>query len=359
MEFSPGKSGQVVNDPVSGFEYPREWVTGCRKPELLGMVARGLAILTSDGTILMRGYTTGTTAAAACKAAVLSLQSPVTSVPVTTPCGIVVDVPVNISRKGAAQCAKYAGDYPGDVTAGIIFVAVAEQAPAGKTLHAGKGIGRFSYDTPRYAKGEPAIGKPSMHCIMGSVEEAIAITGLTGIRIELSAPDGEKIAKMTLNPRLGITGGISVLGTTGLVEPWDDHLEEAVLSRVRKASRVVLTTGRTGLRYARLQFPGHEAVLVGSKIGSALQAATGEVILFGLPGLVLRFINPGILEGSGCRTVEELMMKQEWTPRVSDALDRFRVKYPLLRIVLISRDGKVTHDTALDPAAPRRGGPGS
>jgi cobalt-precorrin-5B (C1)-methyltransferase len=269
-----------------------------------------------------------------------------------------VDVPVNISRSGSAECAKYAGDYPGDVTAGIIFVAVAEPAPAGNMLHAGKGIGRFSYDTPRYAKGEPAIGKPSMDCIMGSVEEAVAITGLPGIRIELSAPEGEEVAKKTLNPRLGITGGISVLGTTGLVEPWDDHLEETVLSRVRQASQVVLTTGRTGLRYARLHFPGHEVVLVGSNIGAALQAAKGEVILFGLPGLVLRFINPGILEGTGCRTVEELMTTQEGNPGVSNALDRFRAEYPHLRIVLISRDGNVTHDTARDPVVPRRGGPG-
>ena len=112
MEFSAGNSGQALKDPVSGFEYPREWVTGCRKPEFLGLVASGLAILTSDGTILMRGYTTGTTAAAACKAAVLSLQSPVTSVPVTTPCGIVVDVPVNISRKGVRTMHKICRGLP-------------------------------------------------------------------------------------------------------------------------------------------------------------------------------------------------------------------------------------------------------
>ena len=85
MEFSTGNSGQGIKDPVSGFEYPHGWVTGCRKPELLPLVARGLAILTSDGTVLMRGYTTGTTAAAACKAAVLSLQSPVAAVHITTP----------------------------------------------------------------------------------------------------------------------------------------------------------------------------------------------------------------------------------------------------------------------------------
>ncbi|MEI6292849.1 MAG: cobalt-precorrin-5B (C(1))-methyltransferase [Methanomicrobiales archaeon] len=350
MEFSSGNFGKGIKDPVSGFEYPQEWINGCRKPELLPLVARGLAILTSDGTLLMRGYTTGTTAAAACKAAVLSLEYPTTPVSITTPCGIVVEVAVCISGRGSAECTKYAGDYPGDVTAGMIFLAVAEPAPEGITIHAGKGIGRFSYDTPRFPKGEPAIGKPSLNCITNSVQEALTISGLSGVRVELSAPGGEEIAKKTLNPRLGITGGISVLGTTGLVEPWDDHLEEAVLMRVRNASRVVLTTGRTGLRYARLYFPGYEAVLVGSKIGASLSAAKGKVILFGLPGLILRYINPGILEGSGCRTVEELMMKEEYGPRVSNALDLFRGEFPDLHIVLINRDGNVTHDTTWNPA---------
>jgi cobalt-precorrin-5B (C1)-methyltransferase len=346
MEFSSGIKGLAITDPVSGFEYPPDWVTKCRRPDLLPLVAWGLAILTSDGTVLMRGYTTGTTAAAACKAAVISLESPVTEVIITTPCGVVVEIPVVIEGTGHAECRKYAGDYPDDVTAGILFRAFAGPAPEGIKVNAGQGIGRFSYDTPRYAKGEPAIGVPSMGCITRSVQEALSITGLPGVLVELSVPDGERVAKKTLNPRLGITGGISVLGTTGLVEPWDDHLEETILARVRSSPRLVLTTGRTGLRYARLFFPGHEGVLVGSKIGAALSSATGEVILFGLPGLILRYINPGILEGSGCRTVEELMTKQQFNPRVRSTLDQYKAVYPYLRIVLINREGAVTHDTA-------------
>ena len=287
-----------------------------------------------------------TTAAAACKAAVLSLQSPVTAVTITTPSGIIVDIPVNVTGTGFAECRKYAGDYPEDVTAGILFCAIAKPAPAGIKIQAGKGIGRFSYDTPRYAKGEPAIGAPSMASLTSSIQEALLITGLPGVLISLSVPEGEQVAKKTLNPRLGINGGISVLGTTGLVEPWDDHLEETVISRVRSAPRVVLTTGRTGLRYARLFFPDHEAVLVGSNIGVALSSAMGDVTLFGLPGLVLRYINHEILEGTGCRTVEELMTKPEYAPRVRSALEQYKSKYPDLRIVLISREGTVTHDTA-------------
>lgn len=345
MEYSSGTIEKALTDPVSGFEYPQDWVAVCKKPELIPLVGRGLAILTSDGTVLMRGYSTGTTAAAACKAAVLSLQSPVTTVMITTPSNVMVEIPVRVIGKGSAESQKYAGDYPGDVTAGILFMAVAEPASEGVTVHAGKGIGRFSYDSPRFAKGQPAIGTHSIACITRSVEDALSITGLSGIRIELSVPEGEQVAKKTLNPRLGIIGGISVLGTTGLVEPWDDHLEETVLSRVRSTPRVVLTTGRIGLRYARLFFPDREVVLVGSKIGTALSAATGEVTIFGLPGLILRYINPGILEGSGCRTVEEFMTKQQFNSRVRCALDHYKADYPEIRIMLISRDGNVTHDT--------------
>jgi cobalt-precorrin-5B (C1)-methyltransferase len=95
-----------------------------------------------------------------------------------------------------------------------------------------------------------------------------------------------------------------------------------------------------------LFFPDHEAVLVGSNIGVALSSAMGDVTLFGLPGLVLRYINHEILEGTGCRTVEELMTKPEHAPRVRHALEQYKTKYPDLRIVLISREGTVTHDTA-------------
>ena len=123
---------------------------------------------------------------------------------------------------------------------------------------------------------------------------------------------------------MGLTGVFPCSVTTGLVEPWDDHLEETVISRVRSAPRVVLTTGRTGLRYARLLFPDHEVVLVGSNIGVALSSAMGDVTLFGLPGLVLRYINHEILEGTGCRTVEELMTKQEYAPRVRCALEQYK-----------------------------------
>ena len=113
-----------MKDPVTGFDYPAEWVEKCPSPDLLRLAEEGLAVLTSSGTVLRRGYTTGTTAAAACKAAILSFSGVVTSVLIKIPCGLVVSVPV-FGLAGNASCKKFAGDYPDDVTAGCEFIAQA------------------------------------------------------------------------------------------------------------------------------------------------------------------------------------------------------------------------------------------
>ncbi len=153
------------------------------------------------------------------------------------------------------------------------------------------------------------------------------------IQVTLRIPHGAEIAKKTLNSRVGIEGGISVLGTTGLVEPWDDHLEESIRQRLSISCKALLTTGRIGLKYARLLFPEYETVLVGGKIGEALDAARGDVILFGLPALILRYINPHILEGTGFATIEEFSISQEFPATVQENLLRFKKEYPHIRVV--------------------------
>ena len=335
-----------MKDPVSGFEYPDKWLEACRQPRLLPLVSSGLAVLTSDGTVLRRGYTTGTTAAAACKAAILSLAGPVETVTITTPAGVDVTVQVSVFSPGNACCRKYAGDYPLDVTDGIEIHARAVISGPGVRIRAGDGIGRFDRNTPRYKEGEPAISNPAMDEILCSIREGLDGTGISGADIEISVPEGGKVSEKTLNPRLGITGGISILGTTGLVEPWDDHLEASVLGRVRAAGKVVLTTGRTGLRYARIHFPDHEPVLVGNNLATALACASGEVVIAGLPGLIIRFICPGILEGTTCPTVEELMYCPGYEDKINSALKLYLARYPGIRVVLFDRDGRVPFDTS-------------
>jgi cobalt-precorrin-5B (C1)-methyltransferase len=175
--------------------------------------------------------------------------------------------------------------------------------------------------------------------------EGLTETGLSGARVVLSIPDGAQVAASTLNPKVGIEGGISILGTTGLVEPWDDHLTESVAERVRNADRVVLTTGRIGLRFSRLLFPDHEAVLAGAKLAEALSGADGEVILCGLPGLILRFLDPGILDGTGCMTVEELSATPVFEQRMAAAFRKGKECYPALRVVVIDRRGIILGDS--------------
>jgi cobalt-precorrin-5B (C1)-methyltransferase len=330
-----------MRDPVSGFDYPEAWVQRCPNPGSLLLVETGLGVLTSSGTVLRRGFTTGTTAAAACKAAVLSLRSgTVHSVIIRIPCGLIVNVPAE-GKTGTASSRKFAGDYPGDATAGIEFIACAVPQEVGIRLIPGEGIGRFSRDTPRYKKGEPAISRAPLDCINRSIEEALDMTGLSGVQVTLKIPEGEEIGKKTLNPRIGVEGGISVLGTTGLVEPWDDHLGSSVIERIIAAENPVLTTGRIGMRYARLLYPDRDVILVGGKITEALTAAKGDVVLCGLPALILRQIKPDLLNGTGFGTIEEFAVSPEFGRIVQDILAEFRKTHPGVRVTLVNRAGEI------------------
>jgi cobalt-precorrin-5B (C1)-methyltransferase len=333
-----------ITDPVTGFTYPEAWIGACEEPAALALVREGLAVLTSSGTILRRGYTTGTTAAACCKAAILSCSRGVTEVIIKTPSGLSVLVPVH-AAEGKASCRKYAGDYPGDATADLLFCARYTPKSVGLELVSGEGIGRFTRQTRRHYEGEPAISKPARECIFDAMEEALEETCLEGARVVLEIPDGCAIATKTLNPKIGIEGGLSILGTTGLVEPWDDHLSLSVIERVKGSSRVVLTTGRTGLFHARLLFPGAEVILAGARLGEALESASGEVVLCGLPGLILKFLYPEILESTSCLTVEELTDHPLFEERMGEAFRRGKVNYPRLRVMVLDRKGIVLGDS--------------
>ncbi|MEN6343376.1 MAG: cobalt-precorrin-5B (C(1))-methyltransferase [Methanospirillum sp.] len=326
-------------DPVTGTPYPDAWVAACTSPDSLALASTGLGVLTADGTVRRRGLSTGTTAASAAKAAVLSLGRPCTVVELRLPCGIDVRVPVEAAN-GTASCRKYAGDYPSDATARAVITARAMPAPA-TTLVTGAGIGRYNRDTPRFRRGESAISDAARAAILEAVEDACDELGLPGVVVTLTVPDGEAIALRTLNARVGIADGISLLGTTGLVEPWDDHLSESALVRVAAADPVVLTTGRIGLGHARRRYPGAEVVLVGGRIGEAIAAAPGEVMLFGLPALILKHLLPEILAGTGYATVEELAATPAFDEAVARAFEAAASQYPGLRVVLIDRSGTV------------------
>ncbi len=323
-------------DPVNKFKIPEEWINRTKIPrkELDALISSGLYVLLSDGSLLRRGYTTGTTAAAAAKASVLSLKKDISEISVPTPAGIRAVLPV-MAKNGRASAIKDSGDHASDVTGGTEIMAEAREDDA-IIIKAGKGIGS--------KKGVPAINPAPMRQIEEAVSEALAETGMKGACVTISVPNGEKIAKKTLNEKVGITGGISILGTTGFVEPWNEHLGEMKEELIRSSRKVVLTTGRLGMRFSHMLFPDHTVVLIGSDISRGLAAAKGKVILCGLPGLILKWAFPDILENSGNLTVQEIVEADPQNPLIDRGLAK-AVSLSGKRVVLLNRNGTILRDS--------------
>lgn len=325
-------------DPVDNFEIPAEWIKRASASipldELKLRISSGRYVLLSDGSLLRRGFTTGTTAAAAAKAAVLSLKGDISELSVPTPAGIRVFLPVH-AKNGKASAIKDSGDHAIDVTRGIEIQAEAKESET-IIIKAGYGIGSKN--------GKPAINPSPMRQIGEAIKEALLETKLRGALVTISIPQGKEIAKKTLNEKIGIIGGLSILGTTGFVEPWNEHLGEMKEELIEKASKVVLTTGRIGMRFSSMLFPGYTVILIGSDISRGLAAAKGEVIICGLPGLILKWANPDILKNSGYLTIQEMIDANPENPIIDQALDE-AVKVSGKRIVLLNRNGTILRDS--------------
>jgi cobalt-precorrin-5B (C1)-methyltransferase len=170
---------------------------------------------------LRRGWTTGACATAAVKAAFAALRTgafpdPVT---ITLPKGERPSFPLALEEKGEgwarAGIVKDAGDDP-DVTHGCMVVATVREGGEGIRFRAGPGVGMVTKGGLPIPPGEPAINPVPRRMMT----EVIAEMGGTDAEIEISIPGGEALAEKTWNPRLGITGGLSILGTTGIVHPF-------------------------------------------------------------------------------------------------------------------------------------------
>lgn len=330
-----------MKDPINNFKIPGEWVKRAGMPveELKLLIQSGRFVLLSNGKLQKRGYTTGTTAAAAAKAAVLSLRANISEVSVPTPAGLRVVLQV-VAANGKASAIKDSGDHAFDVTKGMEIVSEAREYD-GITIKAGTGIG--------LNKGNPAINPSPMRQIKEAVKEALLETGLKGAHVTISVPNGEEIAKKTLNSQVGITGGVSILGTTGFVEPWNEHLGEMKEELIRQADRLVLTTGRSGVRFSNMLFPGYTVILIGSDISRGLSAAKkkADVIISGLPGLILKWSYPEILKDSGYLTVQEMIVSSPDNPLIDMALEK-AAALSGRRIVLFNRDGTILRDSGGD-----------
>ncbi|MCZ7384692.1 MAG: cobalt-precorrin-5B (C(1))-methyltransferase [Candidatus Methanoperedens sp.] len=325
-------------DPVNNFQIPDEWAARAKLPlrELKARISSGRYVFLSDGSLLRRGYTTGTTAAAAAKAAVLSLKKEVSEISVPTPIGIRAALPVRASH-GKAAAIKDKGDHASDVTGGIEIIAEAREYET-IVIKAGAGIGS--------KKGSPAINPSPMRQIEEAIKEALAETGLKGAHVTISVPKGKEIAKQTLNEKIGITGGISILGTTGFVEPWNEHLGETKEELIRNADKIVLTTGRLGMRFSHMLFPDYTVILIGSDISRGLKAAkdNSDVIICGLAGLILKWASPELLKDSGYLTVREMIDDNPDNPLIDRGLSE-AVRASGKRVVLLNRNGTILRDS--------------
>lgn len=265
--------------------------------------------VTKDGKRLRCGYTTGSCAAAAAKAAAWMLFSGRRTEDVTlmTPKGEALTLAVeDIERgEGFVSCAvrKDSGDDP-DVTNGMRIYARTERFASSfqeVRIDGGAGIGRVTKAGLDQPPGAAAINSVPREMIRRAVLEVMEEAGYTGgISVILSAPDGERIAARTFNPRLGIVGGISILGTTGIVEPMSDAAvvdtirAEIHVRRAAGGNCLLLTPGNYGEDFLvhSMGIGRDTAVKCSNFIGDSLDCAAdsgfSDVLLVGHIGKLVK-----------------------------------------------------------------------
>lgn len=203
------------------------------------------------------GWTTGACATAAAKAAAVGVftgEIP-PSVVITLPRGDMAEFIIHDGAiraySASATTIKDAGDDP-DVTHGAAITTEVTQAPPGHgiSFHAGEGVGIVTKPGLPIMPGEPAINPVPRQMIAGALHDAAAIYGeASDFRVTISVEGGAELAKKTWNPRLGIEGGISILGTTGIVRPYSCSAWIASIHRgidVARAARLPHVMGATG-----------------------------------------------------------------------------------------------------------------
>lgn len=244
---------------------------------------------------LRKGYTTGTCAQAATKAALQMLFSEheVSEIKVHLPKGEVLVLPIcdvewvydEASHKPLqVSCAvkKDSGDDP-DITNGVlVYSKVTKTKTAEFVVDGGVGIGRVTAEGLEQPVGAAAINRVPRRMIHLEIEHACEAFGYEGgISVEISIPKGVELAKKTFNPRLGIEGGISVLGTSGIVEPMSEQalldtiFLEMKVRRARGKDYLILAPGNYGVDFLRESYGITEAdsVKCSNYIGQSLDMA--------------------------------------------------------------------------------------
>jgi cobalt-precorrin-5B (C1)-methyltransferase len=311
-------------------------VTQRKEPELLEPDLPRTAKVRKQA--LRTGWTTGTCAAAAAKAATTALATG--EIQETTEIGLPDGRRV---RFGVDECAlsptqaeavvvKDAGDDP-DVTHGARLTATVRwRAEPGLELDGGVGVGVVTKPGLGLELGGPAINPVPRAMITQSVGEAVDLSK-QGVRVVISVPDGERMARKTTNARLGIIGGISILGTTGIVRPfstasWRASVEQAisVLAAQGEDTVVLCTGGRTEKGAMRLlpQLPEVCFVEVGDFTGAALRRAVeyglARVVFAGMAGKLTK-LAAGVLMTHYTRSKVSLALLEDVTLKAGGPTD--------------------------------------
>ncbi len=279
---------------------------------------------------LRTGWTTGTCASAAAKAALTALRTgnPPGDVEVALPSGAHVSFPVERCEvEGDAATAvvvKDAGDDP-DVTHGAHLTATVRLTGApGVELAAGEGVGTVTKPGLGLPVGGPAVTEVPRLMITQAVGDVVDLAGV-GVHVVISVPGGEKMARKTTNGRLGVVGGISILGTTGIVRPfstasWRASVEQAVSVMAAQGERtaVLCTGGRTekGAMALLPDLPEVCFVEVGDFTGAAVRRMLTEglerVVFVGMAGKLAK-LAAGVLMTHYTRSKVDLGLLGEIT----------------------------------------------
>ncbi|TXD85306.1 cobalamin biosynthesis protein CbiD [Ralstonia pseudosolanacearum] len=274
---------------------------------------------------LRRGRTTGTCATAAVKAALLRLVrgETVDAVEVSLPdpdyCLEVPIARIEPLASGAvrADVLKYAGDDPDNTDGATIFAEVSVNHAGEVRFMAAPGVGTVTQPGLRVPPGEPAINPVPRQMMRMAVDEVLAGGANPGFDLAIGCVDGERIARRTFNPMLGIVGGISILGTSGIVEPmslaaWMASIEVYVRVALGDAPEAIaFTPGKIGRAYAAhpLALSKKQVVQIANFIGASLDYAQtaleedrhrlGTLWVLGHPGKLAKVLDGarGKLEG--------------------------------------------------------------
>lgn len=306
VALSLGISVIAITRPSLGYP-PNLTVTG-----KIGL-RRGIEQLLPEFFPQKIGFTTGTTATAATKAALVALLEDIelSTVEVTLPDGEIIPFPIQSvtveGNEATAVAIKYSGDDP-DVTNGAEICATVSlhKGKGGVEFKQGIGVGRVTLPGLGLEIGGPAINKTPRRMITSLCEELLDLTQI-GVEITIFVPEGESIAKNTFNPRLGIVDGISIIGTTGVVRPYSNDTWIASIRREMEVSKavgvehLVLNSGGRSEKYLKARFPhlppnafiqygnfigetltfAHQltfpTVTLGIMLGKAVKLATGEL----------------------------------------------------------------------------------